>query len=622
MQTVALARSAGKGEAVGNPLLREALQYAARGWQVLPLHTPTPEGCTCRNPDCKSAGKHPRTISGLKDASEDAGIIQGWWERWPEANVGIATGPDSRLCVLDVDGEDGQASLAALESLPQTLRALTGRTGNHGERKGFHLYFTFPNGATISNSAGRLGKGLDIRGSGGYVVAPPSIHSSGLHYEWDTDGSTIADLPAWLIAKLSKPALAIVSTPRNGILEGQRNSTLLSLAGSMHKRGMTSESIAAALQEENRQSCSPPLSEDEVSGIVASVQRYPQGSTTHKTRHADVRCLADVKPLEVEWLWEPYVPLKMITVVSGDPGAGKTFLALALAASLTRGERIVTGARVAPCNVLYLSNENSPEHVTRPRFDALEGDVSRFFLLDGTKAEDGTAGRITLADLEQLEEAIVKHETRLVIIDPLQSFLGSDVDSHRANQTRPIFDGLIRLSEKTGCAMLITRHLSKGLGGSALYRGMGSIDITGAARSELLVAKEPDQAGRIVMAQSKNSLTEIGPSLTYSITDNKLSWHGESSFMANDLLTAPPSADERSALSDAEDFLRETLAGGPRPVKEVQAMAEQSGISRATLRRAGNRLDAERKPGGFGKGWMLSLPTVVQESSELLISAP
>lgn len=456
------------------------------------------------------------------------------------------------------------------------------------------------------------------------MVAPPSLHASGLRYEWEGEWSTIADLPAWLIAKASKPVLAIVLPPDNAIPEGQRNSTLLSRAGSMQRSGMAPSSIEAALQEENRQRCSPPLPEEEVASIVANVAKYPQGNPFPRTpRRADVRCLADVKALEVEWLWQPYIPLKMITVVSGDPGAGKTFLSLALAASLTQGKAMLTGVEASPCNVLYLSHENSPEHVTRPRFDALEGDVRRFFLLEGTKCDDGTAGRITLADLEQLEEAITEHQARLVIIDPLQSYLGGDVDAHRANQTRPIFDGLIRLADKTGCAMLITRHLSKGLGGSALYRGMGSIDITGAARSELLVAKEPDQEGRIVMAQSKNSLAEFGPSLTYSIgADKKLHWHGESSFKANDLLTAPVSAEERSAVGEAEDFLRETLADGPRPVKEVQSRAEENGISMATLRRAGSRLGAERKPSGFGKGWMLALPTVAQESAQLLTPFP
>jgi hypothetical protein len=139
-------------------------------------------------------------------------------------------------------------------------------------------------------------------------------------------------------------------------------------------------------------------------------------------------------------------------------------------------------------------------------------------------------------------------------------------------------------------------------------------------RASLKQAREPDQEGRIIMAQSKNSLAEFGPSLAFSIgADKKLHWHGESSFKANDLLTAPSSAEERSAVDEAEDFLRETLADGPRSVKEVQSDAEVNGISKATLRRAGSRLGAERKPGGFGKGWMLSLPSVAQVSAELLI---
>ncbi len=156
------------------------------------------------------------------------------------------------------------------------------------------MYFTCP--ADLRNRAGRLGKGLDIRAAGGYVVAPPSLHASGLRYEWDFNQSAIAELPAWLIAKASKPALAIVPTPGNGIPEGQRNSTLLSSAGAMHKRGMSQSAIRAALLEENRQRCHPPLSDDEVSGIAASVGRYPQDDgPKRKTRRADVRCLADVK---------------------------------------------------------------------------------------------------------------------------------------------------------------------------------------------------------------------------------------------------------------------------------------------------------------------------------------
>ena len=210
----------------------------------------------------------------------------------------------------------------------------------------------------------------------------------------------------------------------------------------------------------------------------------------------------------------------------------------------------------------------------------------------------------------------MKHAVRLVVIDPLQSFLGSDVDAHRANQTRPIMDGLANLAERTGCAVLITRHLSKGIGGTAIYRGLGSIDFTGTARSELLVAREPEQADRVVMAHSKSNLGHFGPSLEFSIDSaGKLHWHGESSFGADDLLTAPATAEERSALDEAIDFLREELAdavGGDR--RAAAKLVRRIGISRATLRRAQASLKVTKAPDGFKGPWMISLPTVAHES--------
>ncbi|MDR3792996.1 MAG: bifunctional DNA primase/polymerase [Terracidiphilus sp.] len=262
--------------------LTDALAYAARGWLVVPLHAPKQGVCSCRRKNCGSPGKHPRTEHGLKDGSKDPGQIRNWWKKWPDANVGILTGQESGLVVLDVDGEDGKASLQALTAangpLPKTPMVKTGRTGNDGKRKGCHYYFREPTGISIRNSAGFLGKGLDVRADGGYVVAPPSLHPSGLLYEWLAPEQPLADLPPWLLAKLAEAKSATVAktqpTQAEAIAEGGRNAALASLAGSMRRRGMSSEAINAALMKENDARCKPPLPAIEVREIARSVARY------------------------------------------------------------------------------------------------------------------------------------------------------------------------------------------------------------------------------------------------------------------------------------------------------------------------------------------------------------
>jgi hypothetical protein len=184
-----------------------ALRYAGWGWRILPLHTAGQGRCSCRDPECASPGKHPRTAHGVHDASRGPEQLRRWWATWPDANVGIATGP---LVVVDVDGEPGHAALVALQArdgraLPATPWVQTAR--------GRHLYFLAP-GLDISNSSGRIGPGVDIRGAGGYVVAPPSRHASGCRYRWHGLRGGIAMLPYWLARELATPpAISPPSTP-------------------------------------------------------------------------------------------------------------------------------------------------------------------------------------------------------------------------------------------------------------------------------------------------------------------------------------------------------------------------------------------------------------------------
>jgi putative DNA primase/helicase len=265
-------------------LLDSALAYATHGWAVHPLHTMHTGTCSCGQSSCPNPGKHPRTQHGVKDATTDEATIRQWWERHPDANIGIATGTISNLVVLDVDprhGGDESLKQWTTQYGQDFLATVTSCTGGGG----LHLLYTYPD-QPIRNKAG-LAPGLDIRGDSGYIVAPPSMHASGQPYHWEQppDTTPLAPLPAWLLDLLttsshrSNGALPEVSAP---IPEGQRNNTLTSLAGTMRRRGMSAEEICGALLIINNRRCQPPLQDDELWRIATSIARYgPSAPVTH-----------------------------------------------------------------------------------------------------------------------------------------------------------------------------------------------------------------------------------------------------------------------------------------------------------------------------------------------------
>jgi hypothetical protein len=262
-------------------LSEAALRYSRHGLPVFPLWPVLPfkYGFTCacgKTIRCDSPGKHPSNLArhGLKDATTDEKIIKEWWTCQPTANIAIATGA---VVVVDIDPRHGgNAALAKLEAkhgnFPPTWRVRTGGGG-------LHLYFSAPPDSTIKNSAGQLGTGIDVRGHGGYVVAPPSTHISGKSYEWAA-GKDLAPVPKWLVTALQRPRTK-VSAPsaewrdlvRNGVTEGKRNDAAARLAGHLLRRYVDPHVTLELLMAWNVARCSPPLAPPEITTIVNSIAK-------------------------------------------------------------------------------------------------------------------------------------------------------------------------------------------------------------------------------------------------------------------------------------------------------------------------------------------------------------
>ena len=333
--------------------------------------------------------------------------------------------------------------------------------------------------------------------------------------------------------------------------------------------------------------------------------------------------MSDVQPETVQWHWPGRIPVGKLVTLDGDPGLGKSTLALDIAATVTQGGMWPDGTRCEhPGDVLLMSAEDGLADTVRPRLDAAGADVTRVHAIAGVPVPDPDGGPATLrpptmADIDALEAAIRQTGARLVIVDVLMAYLPLGADSHKDQDIRRVLSRLAELADRTGCTVLLLRHLNKATGRDPLYRGGGSIGIVGAARAGLLVAADPDEPERRVMATVKSNLGPSPESLMYRLIGAgdygvaRVQWEGATAHTARSLLSGPSDDEDGGALTEAEQWLTDYLEsqGGAAPSKDVKAEAGKVGIRERTLQRAVKSLALTVDGRGFPRVTFWQLPS-------------
>jgi len=599
-----------------------AATYLSHGWAPIPL---------------EPRGKRPLLDwKPFQATTPTPADVWEWWAKWPDANVGLVTGAVSGLVVLDLDG------LAAVEEFvrrhreagegPMALPVV--RTG-----KGLHLYFKHP-GGTVPNRA-RLLAGWDIRGDGGYVVAPGSTHESGAVYRFLPDcapPSLVSDeaesvselplMPVWLSALLASPPA--VEQPSDGALipEGTRNDTLYRLARSLKARGLSTAAVEVAVRAENETLCCPPLPEAELATLIANALTQPDREDYGKEQGAPadpataikpvlrMTRLSDVSPEAVEWLWPGYIPAGKLTLVVGDPGTGKSYMTLDLAARLTAGKPWPDGASAAPVgDVLLLQAEDGAADTVRPRFDLLGGDPSRLNLIEAVLLEDGKERAFSLdQDVERMRLVLASGAVRLLIIDPLTAYLGK-ADSYKDADVRQVLTPWAKLAAETGVAIVAVMHLNKKLDNPALYRAGGSIGFMAVARMALAVGRDRKDPERRLLVPIKTNLTQPASPMAFRLTEQGVGgWAPADDVDPETVLSGGAAAGgPRPAvkLPAAMAWLQGALKAGPVSIHWLKEEAKRLGHSWPTVERAKDHLRLDLKHGSGGvRLWALPITGV------------
>ena len=313
--------------------------------------------------------------------------------------------------------------------------------------------------------------------------------------------------------------------------------------------------------------------------------------------------MSEIQTEKVRWLWYPYIPLGKLTIVQGDPGEGKTSFVLAVIAALTRGDPLPEcEAAAEPINVIYQTAEDGLADTIKPRLETSGADCSRMLVIDESSRE------LTLCDA-RLKRAIREPGARLIVLDPLQAYLGNDVDMHRANEVRPVMKQVAAVAERTQCAVILIGHMNKAQGLKSGYRGLGSIDFRAAARIVLLIGRLKDSPSVRVVAQDKNSLAPEGRSIAFELdAASGFQWKDYCDSTVEDVLNGAGKVQTKTMVM--EEALTQMLSGGSMPAEEILEHARSTGVSERTLMIAKKSLGVNSEKRGGQWYWSLPLKDV------------
>jgi len=587
------------------------------------------------NHDKGKIDKRPLTPRGHHDATTNPGTLEDLFREhvklrsgeWP--GVGLWVGPAGYL-VLDVDDH------TALDRLEAERGAIPGRRVNTPSG-GLHIYMKLPEDVTIGQRS--PWPGIDIRSSKGWLVAPGVSTPWG---KWEPDQSTSwADAPQWIIDAITTHELKVTTQRTAPLVEtggkippGGRNDALFREARSMNRRGWTLEATIEALSVFNEKFCDPPHPRSEVErAAVSAFSQYEQGPPPGDSdrddhdhdRRVRLLCASQLTPENVEWFEDGLIPLRVVTLVAGVDGVGKSTILYTKAALATRGE--LPGAFYGtPVNVVIASVEDHPQSVILPRLIAAGADLDRVHII---KVEvDGLDGEINLPDdLPAVSEAVASVEARLLIIDPLIAYMPLNIDSHKAQHIRSVIAPLARLAEDERLAVAAVVHFNGSPSADVRTRISGSKAIRDAARSVIVCGEDPDDETRFIMVQDKNSFgPKSSTGTAYTIESaairhngeefltSKVRWLGEVPITARQMLTGPKDKADRTERDIAKEVIVTELKERPLRWADLEEVLSAQGVTQITARRARDDLKAEGVIELVTKGWLWTLITPPDQS--------